>query len=298
MKIEGLTKRQFERLQPLVLDKSITSIESNLYIIPGSTCGPKILKCYKNQEGDYFGNKLLTINALINKKEEIGIEELIFPEKLAIVNKKVVGFTMPYIDKNINLSTLLSSSMCPTEKILLLKQVQKIIEKVAYVKLDDPFFLADIHESNFVLNLRNGHVYAVDLDGCKISNNEIFTMKYGSFNEKIFDFEHKYPLDENDNPIPNKNTEWYCFMMMVLNTISSGKLHKLLLNDFYDYLEFLKSNDFPKELIDVFCNLYKSKDNNSPGDLLDEIPYNLDKITLEKFLVKTKKKDFYKSFLL
>lgn len=298
MQIHGVTKQQFKRLQPLVLEKRITSIESDLYILPGNQNGHRqLLKYYRKTEGEYFGNKLLTINSLIDNKNDIGIESLVFPNKLAVVDKQVVGFTMDYIENNINLTTLLNSNISTSEKVRLLKQVQKIISKVQYLNLNPKFFLGDIHESNFILNTDDNKVYVVDLDGCKISNNEIYSMKYGSFNEKLFDTPHKYPLDEKDDPIPNKNTEWYCFITMVLNTISSGPLYKLLLEDFYDYLCFLRDNGISNELLDCFNNIYSSADNYKPGELLDLIPEDISKVSLDNFLVKTKKKEFYKPFL-
>lgn len=298
MHIYGMTKHQFKRLEPLKLERKITSIESDLYILPGSQSGNKqLLKYYRKTEGEYFGNKLLTINSLIDNKHNIGIEALIFPDKLAIIDKKVVGFIMNYIENNINLETLLHSNISTNEKIRLLKQAQRIISKVQYATLNPQFLLGDIHESNFILNTDDNKVYAVDLDGCKISNNQVYSMKYCSFNEKLFDFPHKYPIDENDNPIPNTNTEWYCFITMVLNTISNGPLYKLLLEDFYDYLCFLRSNGISNELLDCFCNLYSSADNYQPGELLDSIPKDISNMSLDNFLVKTKKKEFYKPFL-
>ncbi|MGE5456562.1 MAG: hypothetical protein ACM3O4_05630 [Ignavibacteriales bacterium] len=298
MHIYGITKQQFKRLEPLKLEKGITSIESDLYILPGNQNGHKqLLKYYRKTEGEYFGNKLLTINSLIDNKNNIGIEELVLPDKLAIVDKKVVGFIMNYIENSINLITLLNSNINTGEKIKLLKQVQRIISKIQYLKLNPQFLLGDIHESNFILNTSDNRVYAVDLDGCKISNNQIYSMKYCSFNEKLFDFPHKYPLDENDNPIPNVNTEWYCFTTIVLNTISNGPLYKLLLEDFYEYLCFLRSKGISNELLDCFCNLYSSADNYQPGELLDAIPEDISNMSLNKFLTKTKKKEFYKPFL-
>ncbi len=299
MEIEEFTTKQFERLEPLKLADDVTSIESNLFKLPEKVnVNKKVLKRYKKIDGNYFGNKLLTINALIDYKDQIGIEELVYPEKVAVVNKELVGFTMELIENNHNLSTLLNSKEITTrEKIKLLKQVESIIEKVQYIKdLSKPFYLADIHESNFILNNDDKKVYAVDLDGCKISNNEIFTMKYGSFNEKFFEFPHKYPLDECDNPIPNANTEWYCFAIMILNTITDGPFYKLTLEDFYNYMFYLKRRGFPNELLDYFNSIYCNSKNYAPKDILDLIPNDLNKFSFSEFLDETGKKEKYKLY--
>ena len=80
MLVETFTNRQFNRLQPFVLEKGTVSIESDLYILPAKANHPKqLLKKYKKINGEYFGNKLLTINSLIDNKDNINIEELVLP---------------------------------------------------------------------------------------------------------------------------------------------------------------------------------------------------------------------------
>ncbi|MDD3304785.1 MAG: hypothetical protein PHT75_01470 [Bacilli bacterium] len=292
MLIEAFSNRQFNRLKPLYLENEITSIESDLYVLPGkANQADRVIKKYVNVNGEYFGNKLLTINSLIENREKINIDEIVFPEKLAVIDKKIVGYTMKLID-NVNLTLLLNSKEIHVkQKIQLLKQVENIIRRVQCVKgLEDPFLLADIHESNFILEKDSGKVYAVDIDGCKISNNRIYVMKYGSFNEKFFYYPHKYPLDEEDRPIPNINTEWYCFIIMVLNMIGKGPIHKLSIEDYYDYLHFLKEAKFSNELLDCFANIYSNNDNYPPHELLDTIPRRLNGVRLESFEKKKRKK--------
>jgi hypothetical protein len=295
MLVETFSNRQFNRLKPLILEKGINSIESKLYILPSKlNQDDRLLKKYNNINGEYFGNKLLTINSLMENREKINIEELVFPEKLAVVDRKIVGFTMKLID-SINLTLLLNSKeISVKQKIKLLKQVENILHKVQCVRgLEEPFLLADIHESNFVLEKSSGNIFGVDVDGCKIGNNRIYVMKYGSYNEKFFYYPHKYPLDEEDRPIPNFNTEWYCFIIMVLNMIGKGPIYKLSIEDFYDYIQFLRDAKFSKELLDCFANVYTTNDNYSPKDLLDTIPKRLNGVRLELFLKKTKKKNVF-----
>lgn len=288
MIVESFSKHQIAHLKPLFLEDEITSIESDLYYLPKKNHDSYLLKSYKNATGEYFGNKLLTINSLIENREKINIDELVFPERLAIIDKKIAGFTMKYIENNINLSLILDSINVDVElKIKLLKQIERIIQKVHHVKgLQQPFLLADIHESNFILEKSSSKIFCVDVDGCKISNNRIYSMKYGSFNEKFLDLPHKYPLYEDEEPIPNYNTEWYCYIIMLLNMIGSGPVYKLLIEDFYDYIEYLSDAGFSKELLSCFVNIYSNKDNYSPRDLLDSIPKNIDNVTLDSFIEK------------
>jgi hypothetical protein len=291
MLVENFTTKQFRRLQRYILPDGVSSIECDLYLLDKKLNHSKhLLKIYKRTSGEYMGNKLLTINSLMDNKDNIDIDELVFPEKLAIVDKKLVGFTMQLIENNTNLAVLLKDKQITTkQKIEWLKQVGKILTKVQHVNsVNGQFLLGDIHESNFILNHDTNKIICVDLDGCKISNNKIYSMKYGSFNEKFYYFPNKYPLDDDDEPIPTYNTEWYCYTTMVLNMIANGSIHKLLLSDYYDYIQYLRDSKFPDELIDCFINIYTNHDNYSPRDLLEQIPNNLDKVSLGSFVEKAK----------
>lgn len=297
MLVETFTSRQFMRLKPYVLDKGIQSIESDLYVLSSKLNQPKqLLKKYKKPDGEYFGNKLLTINSLITNKDRIGIEELVFPERLAAINKKIVAFIMMLIENNTNLSVLLQDKKNSVkEKIKWLKQVGCIVSKVQHVhSLEEPFLLGDIHESNFILDHNSNKILCVDLDGCKISNNKIYSMKYGSFNEKFFGLPHKYPLDKEDNPIPNFNTEWYCYTIMILNMIGNGPVHKLLIQHFYDYIQYLRDNGFSRELVSCFVNIYTNHDNYSPCELLNQIPDDLNSVSYDSFVEKAKLEQIYR----
>ena len=44
--------------------------------------------------------------------------------------------------------------------------------------------------------------------------------------------------------------------MIVLNTIEQGNVHRLLIDDYYDYLQLLKDNGVGSDLVDYFYNLY------------------------------------------
>ena len=289
MEIKNLTTNQLNRLKLYELPKTITSIECQLYLYKHLDKTMLLKKYYRNDDSKYMGNKFLTISLLNHYKDEINIPQLILPEQLVSVDKVISGFIMPFIPNNTNLSLILYDKFIETkEKIKHLRSCEQIIQSVHHVKAIEGFLLGDIHESNFIYNHDDNKIYAVDLDGCKIGNNQIHSMKYGSFNEKLYGFEKKYPLDYDDNPICNINTEWYCYSMMVLNTIGQGNVHRLLINDFYDYIQFLRENGVGKELVDYFCNLYSYKSNVSPAPLLNEIPDDISKFDVNEFAKQKK----------
>ena len=61
-----------------------------------------LLKRLYITNGPVFGNKLQTINSLIDARHIIDIPEIVFPEKLAVVDSKIVGYVMELVDSVLN----------------------------------------------------------------------------------------------------------------------------------------------------------------------------------------------------
>ncbi len=186
MQVVNLTKRQFAKLKPIELAKNILNNEADMYYLYGKMGWEKrkyVLKKLYHDEGEIFGNKLYTINALLDKKDEINMEELVMPEALGVVSQEIVGPIMPYVP-SINLSYILASSdleFSLKQKITYLQEVGAILEKMhkvrEYTSVKD-FYLNDIHEGNFILNTKTNHINAVDLDSAKIGHNLPFASYY------------------------------------------------------------------------------------------------------------------------
>lgn len=274
MKTICFTKRQVEKLEAFHLDREIINTEGALFVLKNFHRS-KLLKIFYNNEGLYFGNKLLTINSLLDKKDEINIDSLVMPEELVIVNKKVAGFSMPLIE-NENLLLLLNDpNLEISKKINLLKQVGCILKQVQHQQpYGDPMYLSDIHPANFIYNADEDKVYAVDLDSCKIANNETPPIYYLEVNPCVKDLEFKYIRGRAGYFVPNANSEIFCYNMMILGTIANEKIFSLSTEEYFGYLGYLKFLDFSTELIDNFANLYTGKDNEFPCDLIDEIAHN------------------------
>jgi len=288
MEVINYSNYKFNKLPKLELSSSITNTESILYFLP---CKDKwnnkvnIFKKFYVNSGDYFGNKLLTINTLIDSKEDLGLDELVFPEKLVAINDVLWGFMMPYID-SINLSEILSDLRVPTsEKIKLLKSVGKIIEKVritsTYTK---KMCLSDIHENNFVVDRITGELRVVDVDSVQIGNNQPFPSKYlHLIGRKISGSNSKYPKNEKEIFIPSYNTDILCYIIMILNCISNSKITSLSIEQFYGYLFYLKNIGFDYDLLECFSTIYLNCDNKSPLDYLDTIPSSIARADLNVF---------------
>lgn len=278
MKTIAISKKKFESLKRLELPNHIINTEAVLYVLPSKNKWKqedKLLKRFYIDEGVILGNKLLTINSLIDNKKEIGIEEIVFPEKLAIVNQKVVGYTMPLITSD-NLQTiLLKNNISPESKINYLKQIGIILEKMKlvreYTDIKD-FYLNDMHEGNFIIERNTDKVKVIDIDSCKINNNFIFGSKYLSHYSLIKNIS-KYKIEEEFSCggyfIPSEDTDLYCYTIMILNFLSGTNINKLSLDSYYNYLDYLYSIGIDKYLIDIFEKIVSNCHNENPYELLD-----------------------------
>ena len=227
MQTLSISKKRFASLEKYKLPNYIINSEANLYILPEKSKWEtklKILKSLYFPSGDSFGHKLYTINTLIDNNKTINIPEIVFPEKIAIVNAEIIGFTMPLV-KSINLlEALKSNELSNEQKITYLKEIGQLLEKMkkvrTYTDIND-FYLNDLHEGNFIIDSSDNHVKIVDIDSCKINNNYIFSSKYLS-RRSMINFIPKY---HRHNPqslgegsfIPDENTDLYCYIIIILN---------------------------------------------------------------------------------
>ena len=281
MVTKNISYKKFKELKKLELDKSIVSTEGTLFFVDDKdkwNKSQKLVKRFYNTTGKTFSNKLYTINSLIDQKEAIGIDELVMPEKLVVSNSEIIGYTMDYIDGT-NLSLLLKDSKLDREQAInYLKQIGIILEKISklneYGKVNN-FYLNDIHEGNFVVN-KEGIVRVVDMDSCRIDDNNPFIAKYLCPFSQVDLYPEKYiqkvGKSTNAHIMPDKNSDLYCYNIMILNYIYQDNITKLSIEELYEYLNYLISIGFPYELVDSFNKLFESTDNTNPYELLDLIP--------------------------
>ena len=285
MNIVSISHNKFRELKKLELSKKIMNTEGTLYRITDKNKWQneeKVIKKFYNDFGDSFGNKLLTINSLVDLKEKINIEEIVMPEKLVVSNGQIIGFTMDYIE-NINLKDMFYDLKIDRELIIkLLKEIGTILEKIKKLnehEIVENFYLNDLHESNFIYNLKTKHINVVDIDSCRISNNKPFAAKFLTPVSPVSELPGKYQVCELKDALgyiePNMNSDLYCYTIMIMNYLYKGDVQKLDIPEFYSYLNYLNSIGFPYELLDCFSNLYEYTNNTNPMELLDMIPKDM-----------------------
>lgn len=257
----------------------------------------KMLKTLFCTEGANFSNKLFTINELIDNRSVINIDELVLPEKLLIVDGQVNGFIMPYIE-NTNFEEILNDiNISNLQKIEYFKQISHILHKMDNLRNNSDitdFYLNDLHASNFILNKKTGKINVVDLDSCKINGNKPFAAKYLTPFSPISSMKAKYRVNKEINflgyIIPDKNTDLYCYIMTLMNFLFKGRISSLGRDKYYLYLEYLRSINYPYELLDKLSKIYEYVDNEEISDELDLLTNDMIVMAQSKiFNMKTKK---------
>lgn len=278
MKVMNISKNRFQNLERYQLPSSIFNSEAQMYILPIKNKWEtinKILKRLYVTTGPIIGNKLQTINALTDLQGDIDIPEIVFPEKLATVNGEIVGYIMELVE-SVNLETQLRSyDVDAKTKIKYLKQIGEILEKMKKVRqftdIKD-FYLNDMHEHNFVVDLKTDNVRVVDIDSCKINGNYTFASRYLSPMSMIANI-GKYKHEKNGicggYLVPTEDTELYCYCIMILNTLYGGNFNRVSLEEFYNYIEYLYSLGTSIELVDMLEKIVSNHHNENPYELLD-----------------------------
>ena len=276
METISVTKKRFESLDRYEIPNYVYNTEGELYVLPIKNRWDTLYKIFKRLYltiGVSFGNKLQTINSLIDNKDKIDIEELVFPEKIAIVNSQIVGFTMPLIE-SINMKTAFRDDSISNErKIKYLKQIGYIIDKMRkvreYTDVKD-FYLNDIHEGNFIID-KDDNVRVIDVDSCKINGNFTFSSKYLNSTGLLKDIAKYHKSGDNDMGyyIPDYNTDIYCYIIMIINFLYGDDINRASLEEFYGYLEYLEGIGLDRELLFIFEKILSNEINENPYMLLD-----------------------------
>ena len=276
MQIINMSKTKLNSLEPLILPKNVTSTECELFKYPyyGKE---KLLKKLHRTDGIIFANKLYTIEALNANKDSMP-SNFVLPESLVSINKKIEAFTMKYI-KGINLSVILNNpDITYEEKIHYLKSIGRILEQMQnirkYTNLNN-FYLGDIHEDNFLVERDKQEIYIVDLDSCKIAGNKSFPGRYLTNSSLIKYNNTKYQtLSQTDDLADYKideNTEIYCYIIIILNYLYDGRVDRLSLDKFYDFINYLEDIKVNIELIECFNKIVVGGNNINPCNYLDTL---------------------------
>lgn len=282
LKLETINLRmhQIRHLKELRLPKGTFNNEALMLILNKkyrTSDGKRILFKYLDAQDDarLMTSKEKTL-AYLNGSEYKKVKELIIPEYIVKVDSKPAGFAMPLVENHKNLGILLESdkiSMKMKKEYLIM--LGKLIDEVQRVDEKHNFSFSDLNEYNFIIN-QEGKMNAIDLDSAYIDGidgiNPPELSLYLHKNKNLRGFKDKYPRTASGIVIPNQNSDLYCYNMIILSLLAEEYVHKIDMNLFYQYLEYLELVGVPKELIETWFNLYSKKKNDNPEKYIAEIP--------------------------
>lgn len=272
MDVISISKRKFDGLEKI--DLSDINTEGVVYKFSYLGC-LKLLKKLYITDGISLAGKMFTIE-MLNSNKDILPSNFIIPESLVSVDKKVVGFALPYIS-GMTLKGLLSnkdvSIVC---KIDYLKQIGNILDKMVSIRNHTElrhFYLNDVHESNFMVDSDTGRLCVIDLDSCKILPSLCFPSRYLSSNGLLNNVS-KYNYDEYRHGsyiLPNQDSDMYCYIIMILNFLYGENINNISIDEFYSYLNYLVKIGVNRELVDCFSRIVSYGSNINPMNYLDSL---------------------------
>lgn len=279
MKVTSISKKAFNRLEKMKLSRNIRNTEGVIYdFTPKGNPTPKVLKKLHYQNGPVFGNKLFIIEMLDSNRDYLP-PSFCIPDSIVTVGGIVEGITLPKVEGK-NLADILSDRNTPVEdQIFYLQEVGQILEQLKRIRQNTELkdiYINDLHESNFIVNEKNHEVCVIDLDSCKIKNSQPTPSKYLTPKSLIDSVQGKYQFVKEECPtygyvVADENSDLYCYTMMVLNYLYGSNITKLSLEEYYDYLEYLRTLGYSDKFITALQLIVIPQKNENISQYLDEL---------------------------
>ena len=267
LKIINLPNKDLKIYGKLDIDREVISRESLIFKV-GFHNKKYIIKNFHK----FNDEKLYTLK-LLNNYASYFSKNFLISHYLVQDNERLVGILLPY-RSGITLTTLLNSNKYSLEiKIKYLQEIGEILEYLKRLRQLKglKFYINDLHDSNFIVNLEKEILYVIDLDSAKIENNVPTQARYlteSSLASQVNKYQksnlpYKYAYIN-----PDENTDLYCYVIIILNYLCQCNVHKMSLRRFNDLLNYLESIKVNPELLASFERIITPLDNINPKKLL------------------------------
>jgi hypothetical protein len=200
------------------------------------------------------------------------------PDYLISVRNRIVGFTIPKFNGFVLTDILNDKNVSIGEKKFYLKEVGGVLEQLKNIRTYTPlkdFYLNDLHESNFLVNPLNKELAVVDLDSSRIMGNMPSPSRFLTSSSIANLVPEKYVISEKcgflDCMEASEDTDLFCFSIMILNYLYGGNVSSFSIENFYNYLTYLRDLGVNQELIDLFNNLIVNTENKNPTYYIDSL---------------------------
>lgn len=248
------------------------NVEAQFYFL-----GDFLLKIMRNPWREYSRVSLKNVNTLLESKDKISeeIPEFVLPELLVYIGKHLYGYAMQYIN-GVMLRDYLQESAIPfVKKIELLKKIGFFIDRFTGSNMfSGKYSLGDFHEDNIIVDV-NGNIRIVDVNGLYLSENGIPNCRYIKEADNDLSYEGiKYERGGffgEEGVIPSRETDMFCYGMMIMNFISQTDFVNLSYLERERYLKYLESINFSKEFLKWIKDLWGPISNVNPIAFLDGV---------------------------
>lgn len=277
MKNIKLTKKQFEELEPLQVSTQVLNTEGALYNFSYKN-QEKILKTLYTINDHILFNKLYTIETLDENAKYLP-DSFCIPDYLVTIRgiTQNYGFTVPKLNGKTLTEFLNDKTIKTEEQIYYLKKVGKILNQLSAIRKHTPLkniYIGDVHESNFIIDPSNKKLSVIDLDSCKIGDNEPFPARYLTPRALLNNANKKYNINKDSKQahvIADENSDLYCYNIMIMNYLYGGNINIDSLEEFYSYITYLDKIGINGNLLDCFERLVVNKPNKNPEIYLETL---------------------------
>ena len=142
------------------------------------------------------------------------------------------------------------------------------------------------NNSNFIVIDTDNYskeLRVIDLDSCKIGANDPSPARFLT-PLSLLNVSNKYKVNNDENClghiIADRNSDLYCYCMIILNYLFGKTINKLSIDEFYRCINHLDTIGIDKELVDILYKIVNNCDNDNPMNYLDSIT--------EKQIIKTR----------
>lgn len=282
-----IKENELKRLKKYPLPNGIVNSESIIYYYKEDVINNQRLllkKLYDTNESK-VQRKIQTIETLQNSPL-MDYKELVIPKDVISIKGVKSGFIIREILNNTNFQLIINNNKISTsKKIEILKKVGELLNRVSTSSQE--FYFGDLQPSNILVD-EDDNIYVVDLDSSAVNRKKPLESKYIIFDHKTHSVK-KYKVNKAKRAYPSRNIDIYCYNTMILNTIAGESIHRTDISEFYDYLNYLDDKGISRNILDIFCNHYSEKPNESVYPYLDELPRQIGKESYKVYKMLKKK---------
>jgi len=226
-----------------------------------------IKKILKILSSDNYEDKRYVLDELYKNRDNIP-DEIVIPDHYVKIGDDK-GYMFDYVEGNTLFYVLYNRYISFEEKKYYIKKVGYLLDKLDSYK---GLHINDLHEGNIIVNLYTKLIKVIDIDSIKIGNSISFPAQYLRKNS-LLNYSNKYHIvnDSYEYVRADRNTDIYCYIMMILNYITNDLVDIMNKNEYYELLYKLSICGISNDLLDCFSRLIESDDNINPVEYIDSL---------------------------